>query len=414
MPDLVIGDVRGAQARYGSDGSADATDMGRPPARPRPKILIVITSTAGGAGQLILYLARHLPRDKFDLHVMFGPGYPLDRDFDELGLPVTRVAFTREFSIKPMLRGFVQVLAELRRERYDMVCATCSTAGMFGRLAGFLAGVRHRVLIIQVYAALPSHSWPRRFVFGLVERLLDRITTSYVAVSEATKSSGVASGVLTAEKVTVIHNGVAVADGTEGGPRLREQLGLADFPVVGFAARLEEQKGPLIFIEAAHRIRQVMPEARFVVFGEGPMIEDCRRAIASYGLDHTVILAGWRTDTENMLGSIDVLCLSSLWEQFPLSILEAMMVGRPVVATAVDGIPEAVVDGVTGFLVPPRDPDALAAALLRVLRDPALARRMGEAGRQRALELFTVEAMIRKYETFLQKTCLSSALATSG
>lgn len=375
-------------------------------------MLIVITSTAGGAGQLVLYLARHLSRDLFDIHVMFGPGYPLDPEFDALGIPVTRVAFTRDLALKPMLRGFLQVWAELRRRRYDVVCATCSTAGMFGRLAGFLAGVRHRVLIIQVYAALPSHSWPRRLVFGTIEALLDRITTAYVAVSEATKRHGVAAGVLTAGKVAVIHNGVAVGDGRVGGPALRASLGLAGRPVVGFAARLEEQKGPLIFLEAASRVRSVMPDARFVIFGEGPMLEQCRRAIADRGLGGAVILAGWRTDTANMLESIDVLCLSSLWEQFPLSILEAMMVGRPVVATAVDGIPEAVVDGVTGLLVPPRDPEALAGALLRVLGDPALARRMGEAGRRRALDLFTVETMVRKYEAFFRERCATPPLAT--
>lgn len=381
-------------------------------ARRRIRMLIVITSTAGGAGQLVLSLAQHLSRDLFDLHVMFGPGYPLDREFDALGLPMTRVAFTRDFALGSMLRGFLQVWAELRRTRYDAVCATCSTAGMFGRLAAFLAGVPVRILIIQVYAALPGQSRLRRLVFGSVERALDRLTSAYVAVSDATKRYGVETGVLTGAKVTVIHNGVAVpSPSPDGVAALREDLGFAGHPVVGFTARLEEQKGPLIFIEAAESVLARMPEVRFAMFGEGPLLDACRDAIASRGLEGRVKLAGWRTDVGNMFGSIDVLCLSSLWEQFPLSILEAMTLGRPVVATDVDGIPEAVIDGVTGRLVPPRDPAALAAALLEVLGDPALARRMGDAGARRARDLFAMDGMIKKYEAFFLECCRASASA---
>jgi glycosyltransferase involved in cell wall biosynthesis len=119
-------------------------------------------------------------------------------------------------------------------------------------------------------------------------------------------------------------------------------------------------------------------------------------------LSEDVIFTGIRQDVPNILGLLDVFVLPSLWEGLPIALLEAMAAGLPVVATAVGGTPEVVVEGETGFLVPPRDPEALAEAILRLLREPDLRRRMGEAGRKRVAEHFSVEQMVQKTEALYE------------
>jgi glycosyltransferase involved in cell wall biosynthesis len=156
-------------------------------------------------------------------------------------------------------------------------------------------------------------------------------------------------------------------------------------------ARLDPQKGLGDLLEAAARV----PDASFVVAGDGPDRERLGETARSLGLHDRVCFLGHRDDVPDLLRSCDVFVLPSLYEGFPLSVLEAMAAGKPVIATAVGGTPEAVSDGETGFLVPPGDPSALAAAIRAVLSDPVLARRLGSAGRERACRTFSAAEMVR-------------------
>ncbi|HNV02369.1 MAG TPA: glycosyltransferase [Vicinamibacterales bacterium] len=165
-------------------------------------------------------------------------------------------------------------------------------------------------------------------------------------------------------------------------------------PTIGNVAALVPHKGQRYLIDAAPAVIRAVPDAHILIFGEGELRPALTRQIRHLGLEHRVQLAGFRPDVLSLLKGLDVFVMCSLTEGLGTSILDAMAASRPVVGTTAGGIPEAVEDGVTGILVPPHNAAALAAALLRLLGDEALRRRMGEAGLERVREQFSVDRMI--------------------
>jgi glycosyltransferase involved in cell wall biosynthesis len=165
-------------------------------------------------------------------------------------------------------------------------------------------------------------------------------------------------------------------------------------PLVGNVAALVPHKGQRHLIEAAHLVVQQVPDARFVILGEGELREQLERQVKDHHLEKHVLLPGFRTDVLGCMKGFDLFVLSSVTEGLGTSLLDAMACGKPIVATTAGGIPEVVADGETGLLVAPRDHTALAAAIVRLLNDDALRAAMGKAGRDRVTERFTVGRMV--------------------
>ena len=266
-----------------------------------------------------------------------------------------------------------------------------------GRLRGALRGadVVHTHLVhADVYGALacgdrklvstkhnddPFRAGP----FRHVERALTRRAARVIAITEALKRFNVDRVGLPAEKIDVVHYGLDAPPQAWGE---NADLGLPDGARVLLAiSRLVPQKGLDVAVRALRRVREEEPRAVLVVLGEGPE----RARLAGDG----VYLPGRVGDVSALLGRAELLVHPARWEGFGLALLEAMLAAKPVVATRVSSIPEIVADGETGLLVPPDDPEALAAAILRVLRDPG---RLGEAGLARARSEFSVERMARR------------------
>ena len=164
-------------------------------------------------------------------------------------------------------------------------------------------------------------------------------------------------------------------------------------PIVGCIGALVDHKGHRHLVHAATDIVRAVPDARVVILGEGELRGDLTRLIHDLGLERHVLLPGFRPDVLSLLKTFDVFVMPSITEGLGTSILDAMACAKAVVASAVGGIPEVVEPEVTGLLVPPRDPGTLGAAVVRLLRDPALARRLGEAGRVRVEQRFSAERM---------------------
>jgi len=198
-----------------------------------------------------------------------------------------------------------------------------------------------------------------------------------------------------AERIRVVYEGVPDRPGVAGGREALAELGVpAGCPVVGNVAALTDHKDHATLVEAAARVRPRLPEARFVVVGDGPLRPRLEAMCRERGLLDRWIFAGFRHDLDRLFPAFTVFCLSSHMEGLGTSLLDAMAFSRPVVATATGGIPEAVEDGVTGRLVPVRDPEALADALVQLLTDTDKAGAMGAAGRRRFEERFTAERMV--------------------
>jgi glycosyltransferase involved in cell wall biosynthesis len=197
--------------------------------------------------------------------------------------------------------------------------------------------------------------------------------------------------------VRVVYEGVPDRPPAAGGEEALRALGVpAGAPVVGNVAALTAHKDHATLLAAAARVIARVPDARFVIVGQGELESRLRTQAFDLGLENRVVFAGFRSDVDLLLPAFDVFCLSSNMEGLGTSLLDAMCYARAVVGTSAGGIPEAVEDGVTGRVVPPRQPEALAAALTEVLLDRGRREAMGRAGRGRFLERFTADRMVEE------------------
>ncbi|GAB4227736.1 MAG: glycosyltransferase family 4 protein [Acidobacteriota bacterium] len=372
----------------------------------RPTVCHVITRLElGGAQQNTLYTCAHLDRQRFAVQLVSGPGGLLDDEARRLP-DVTYEqcpALHREVRPGRDVRAYRDLVRRLRRLAPEIVHTHSSKAGILGRLAARRAGVPVIVHSVHGWGFTPTQPWPVRRAFVLAERLVARVTDRFIAVSRANVERGVAEGIAPRDRFTVIRSGIEIgrfrraADSGEG-EALRCEIGVPqDAPLAGMVACLKPQKAPVDFVRLAARVASDVPDARFLLAGDGVLRGEVERAVREAGLGGRLHLLGWRRDTERVIAACDVLVLTSRHEGLPRVVPEAMAAGRPVVATAVDGTPEAVSPGETGFLREPGDVDGLAADVARLLRDPALRARLGAAARARVAE-WDIDAMVRAQE----------------
>jgi glycosyltransferase involved in cell wall biosynthesis len=228
-----------------------------------------------------------------------------------------------------------------------------------------------------------------------LSRWKHRQVDCFIAASEAIRQMLVADGV-PGDRTITVHEGIDVDHVLAAPPvNVHETFWLPHHaPVVGNVAALVPHKGQRHLVEAAHLVVQEIPDARFIILGEGELREHLERQVRDYHLEKHVLLPGFRTDVLGCLKGFDLFAMSSVTEGLGTSLLDAMACSRAIVATRAGGIPEVVEDRVNGLLVAPRDHGALAQAIVRLLRDDALRRQMGEAGLARVGERFTVERMV--------------------
>jgi L-malate glycosyltransferase len=248
-------------------------------------------------------------------------------------------------------------------------------------------------------ARMPALVASRRVDFHLkgnsFSRWKHRQVDAFIAASEAIRQMLVADGV-PPERIVTVHEGIDV-DHVAAAPavNLHEALFLPHgAAIVGNVAALVPHKGQRYLIDAAHLVVQHAPDTRFVILGEGELREHLAKQVHEHHLEKHVLLPGFRTDVLGCIKAFDLFVMSSVTEGLGTSLLDAMAAARPIVATTAGGIPEIIEHGVHGLLVPPRDAQALADAILRALTDAELRGRLGNAGFTRVNDRFTVERMV--------------------
>jgi glycosyltransferase involved in cell wall biosynthesis len=377
------------------------------PAR-RIRVCHVITLLElGGAQQNTLYTVAHLDRRRFEPALVAGRGGLLD---DEArSIPDLHTCFVPELmrEAEPWrdFRALVRLTALFRAARPDIVHTHSSKAGILGRWAAHLAGVPAVVHSVHGFGVTPGQSGLRRWIFGRLEAVTAPVTTRFLAVSHANLAEGVRRGFFPRNRVALLRSGVELASFRNGiAPGdLRARLGIpAAAPIAGMVACLKPQKAPLDYVEVAGRVAARIPAAHFLLIGDGDLRPSVEEAIRGKRLEGRFHLLGWRRDIPSIMKNLSVLVLTSLWEGLPRVIPEAMAAGLPVVATRVDGIPEVVRDGETGFLAEPHDVETLAQRVGELLTDRDLRFRMGEKART-AVGEFDIDAMVRRQEALYQE-----------
>jgi len=361
----------------------------------RLRVLFVQTDMRiGGAEMLTANVLRRLDRDRF------APELCCLKEASSLGeslaaeIPVHHGLLAGKYD----LRVWPRLVGLLRRRRIDAVITVGAGDKMFwGRLAARRAGVP------VILSALHSTGWPDGV--SRLNRLLTPITDAFIAVAPSHGRFLVEQQRFPAHKVAVIPNGVDtdrfVPAPDVAGIRRELGIGPAD-PVVGIVAALRPEKNHELFLEMARRILRQLPAAQFLIIGDGPCRNRLQQLADELGVAPHVKFLGSRDDVPRLLAAMDVFALTSQIEANPVSILEAMSVGRPVVATNVGSIHEAVAEGESGFLVPAGHADRLSRRVLQLLHAPALAQRMGTAARHAVVAHWSLDAMVRGYEELIE------------
>lgn len=358
------------------------------------KILFVSTSTTvGGAEKTLFALATLLDHRRFETAsvVSLKPEGHYAQRLAAQGVRVETLNLARA----PRPSDARRLAEIIERERPDIVHAVMYQAIQLARMAKKRSSVPFKLV------SSPRVNYrSRSLVTLLVDRWLKNRDDLLIAESEASRRFLISQLGYKPAKVITIRNGVDLA----GWPaskidrqkkRMELRLGAADV-LVGAIGRLDRQKGFATLIEAMARLKQT--PLRCVILGDGPERGRLEGLIRRHHLERSVWLLGEKTEIPSWLSAFDVYCLPSLWEGLPNALLEAMALGLPVVASRVDGVPEAVTSAKDGLLVPPAKPAALAAALKTLSADPALRASLGAAAKASISERFTLRRMIEEYE----------------
>ena len=367
----------------------------------RKKLMFIIWALdVGGAERLLVKLVQRIPLDRYEPVVvcLFWKG-AWAPELEEKGIRV--VSMGKRKGLDPTI--LFRLISQIRTESPDLVNTHLWTADLWGRMAAILAGVR-RIVVTEQNVDV----W-KRWYHKAIDRVLFRRTNYVICVSDEVvkfyhSELGVPLG-----RIRMIPNAIDLGPFDEpAGNGLRSEFGFGREFLFVCAARLHEQKAHEVLIEAAGELRgRGVDGFRVLLVGEGPRRRELEAAVAARKLSGLVSFLGVRQDIPEILAQADAFVLSSDYEGMPLAILEAMAARRPVVATAVGGVPQLVTNGQTGRLVPPRQPTALADAMEALVREPGRAREMGAAGR-RVIEQHYEIGSIARTTLALFDECLGS------
>jgi glycosyltransferase involved in cell wall biosynthesis len=373
----------------------------------RVRVAQVVTRFMAGAGGVALRGALALDPERYEIVFVTGEG--------DDGLVEKARAAGHEVVLLPHLRSEIaplddrRALADLRAclSGFDVVHTHSSKAGALGRTAAHQLAIGR---IVHTFHGFPFHqfqSWPRRSAYIQIERSVGRFTDVFLAVGPAVAAEAITRRIAPPERVRTIGVGLAKALNAPGPLDRAEARRILGVPpgmqVVGTVGRLAFQKAPEDFVRALAGLRR--SNVFGVWIGGGPLRAKTERLAQKLGLSGRMLFTGERHDVEALLPGIDVFAMASRYEGLPCAIVEAMSAGLPVVATAVNAVPDVVVAGETGLLAPPGMPDLLGRAIGHLLDHPAYAARLGAAGRdQLGAELSPVALGTVLSEAYLGQT----------
>ena len=352
---------------------------------------VVLSLECGGLEKLVIGLSSELNKKGFKASILcLDKRGELAKEAESKGIKVLSMGKKPGFDFLLPFR----LANVLRKEKIDFVHTHNFGPLIYGGLAARMAGI---------HAINTRHGREEKKASSCIWNLNRKI----IAISEDARRELLRHNKIPSCKVRVIYNGISINSkiNVNKAVNKRQELGLnpSDL-VVGNVARLSEEKDHFTLIEAFFKVNKEMENTMLVIAGDGQLKDSLRLKVKSLKLEDKVLFLGFRDDAQELMYIFDVFTLSSTTEGVSLTLLEAMASEKPVVATNVGGNPEVVTDGVTGFLVPPKEPERMAEAIIRILSDRDMAKRMGEAGRKRVEEKFSLERMVKEYQEIYEDT----------
>jgi glycosyltransferase involved in cell wall biosynthesis len=383
------------------------------------KVLQILEATVGGTRRHLVSLMAGIDKEQFAVEIAaprLRQGTVNDTSFvDEitaLGIPLHVVDLQREIGPRADLWALLSLIRLISRHNYDLIHTHSSKAGFLGRLA---AKFMRRPVIYTPHGFyfLDAQDPRKQQLFLRLEQFAGRLTDCLIAVSESERQVCLQHRIGNPSRIKTITNGIDCSL-FQPNPRTRQQQRASllipeDAPVVGIVARFIAQKDPLSLVHAAHLVLQQRPDTRFVWCGEGNLRDVTERLALKLDIHSKFHFLGFRQDVGEIMNSFDLFILASLFEGLPYTLLEAMALGLPIVATDVVGNRDIVHHQETGLLVEPQRPSALASAILDLLCNKDKRERLARAGRQMVREHYDVAQMVRQIEALYCSLANSSA-----
>lgn len=361
-------------------------------------LYIITKSELGGAQGNVYDLINNFCKD-FEVHLATGSHGVLTEKVSALGVPVHIIAnLTRDIQLFGDITAIKECISLINKIQPDLIHAHSSKAGIVARVAGW---------ICKVPVVFTAHGWgftpgtpnKRRMVALIAEKLLASLTAKLICVSGNDRQLALSLGVGNENSLAVVRYGINNISVTSANPSQQP-------PRLIMVARFNEQKDQITLLKAIAQLKDESIHLDLV--GSGPFWESCKALAQLLKIENQVSFLGDRRDVADLLAQSQIFILSTNYEGLPISILEAMRAGLPIIATSVNGIPEEVVHGETGLLVPHQDVQALADALHTLIQSSEIRQQMGKAGRQKFEQEFTIERMVDEtraiYEQILDNT----------
>ena len=362
-----------------------------------------------GVQKSMLDIISRLDPSKYDITVLCQTEGELTRALKQKNIRfITLPELKRDINPYYDFLAFLKLYKLLKYGKYDLVHTHSSKPGIIGRLAAKAAGIKCIVHTVQGFAFHQHSSKVQVFLVGLLEKLAGMASHKVIFVNSQDRDVASKMKLVPNHKMVTIHNGVDLNQ-FNSGKGLKNGNGIKkNGALVGMVARLWEQKAPQDYIAAIPKVVDKIPDAKFLVIGDGPLETELKKMSDKLGVGENVLFLGWRKDIKDLLKIIDVVVLPSLWEGLPVSILEAMALSKPVVATNIKGNNELVVHGETGYLVKPGNPEEISAYVLKLLNDPSLAQKMGRSGHSRVKKKFALNKIVEQTSSLYEKLLSSN------
>lgn len=368
----------------------------------RIKLLFVITKLElGGAQKQLLSLSSNLNQERYRIFLFTAKNGPLLPEALSIKGIIVKKSRWLGRSINPLkdFLALIEIYTFIRKHNIEIVHTHSSKAGILGRLAAKLAKTKIIIHTIHGWSFNNYQSLVKRLLFIWLERFTAEFTDRLIVVSYFDKQTGLNRHIGREDKYCLIRYGINFAEFNVDGQKIRKELGIgSDDLVIGMIACFKPQKSPEDFIKLAFLIKKISPYTRFLLVGDGILRHKIERLIHKLNLEKQVILTGWRRDIPRLLSAIDIFVLTSLWEGLPISVLEAMASGKPVIANNTGGIAEVAIEGKLGFLVTPRQINRFAERVTILLKNKDLRIQMGQAARNSLDSNFNITNMITRHE----------------
>lgn len=370
----------------------------------KAKILFLMAgdpSIFGGGKRGFLQLMANLNKDAFQFYSCCALNKEQENLLKGLNGNIVNVDLQHEM----VWIAMAKLISFLRKEKIDIIHSQGVRADVFARVASKLSGNKIEVInTVQMLVEGYDVNIIRKKMYCAIDRFTERFVSRFIVVSENLKERLNKDHQISKQNIVKIYNGIETHEyhnlySKDIVRRIRGEFNVEDTEfLICSVGRMVWQKGFEFLINAIPEVIRVIPNAKFMFVGDGPLRGKLGALSEELGVRDRIVFAGFRNDINDILSAIDLLVVPSLLEGFPMIILEAMAIAKPIIATNIDGITEQIIDGENGNLVSPRDHSALAEAILRLIQDKELSIKLGVSARKKVEQEFSVEKMVAETE----------------